>query len=217
MAFHSTDQGATWNPIIYPPGRPINVADLIAAPNPTGGTNVFVVGANGLYVSTNSGATWNSRTAGLPDSIVMSVGVAGTDIYVGTMNDGVWRRPLNQVLTDVKQPVSSAVPTEFRLEQNYPNPFNPTTKIAYTVPSTAGRNPYAESGNQEVGLLLSAYRIRLTVYDLLGREVAVLVNEAKQPGQYEVSFDGSNLASGTYLCRFTAGDFVQARKLVLLK
>jgi hypothetical protein len=59
--------------------------------------------------------------------------------------------------------------------------------------------------------------VKLAVYDLLGHEVAVLVNEVKQPGTYTVEFDGSNLASGVYLYRLTAGDFVETKKLVLLK
>jgi hypothetical protein len=92
----------------------------------------------------------------------------------------------------------------FGLEQNFPNPFNPATSIAYTVGG--------------VGLQASGFRdVRLVVYDLLGQEVAVLVNERKMPGSYEVKFDGSNLSSGVYLCRLTAGSFVETKKLLLLR
>jgi hypothetical protein len=89
------------------------------------------------------------------------------------------------------------VPKVFALEQNYPNPFNPKTEVRFQVPGASDVN--------------------ITVYDMLGRKVAVLVNERKLPGRYEVTFDGSRLASGTYFYRMAAGDFVQTRKLILLK
>jgi photosystem II stability/assembly factor-like uncharacterized protein len=102
------------------------------------------------------------------------------------------------LITDLKPTVSS-VPTEFRLEQNYPNPFNSTTKIGFRV-----------SG-------LGSSDVRLSVYDMLGREVAVLVNEKKAPGNYEVQFDGSGLASGVYVYRLSAGNYVESKRMLLLK
>jgi hypothetical protein len=104
---------------------------------------------------------------------------------------------------DVRQPVS-LLPTTTRLEQNYPNPFNPSTVIHYTV-----------GGNRGEGIGVSD--ISLIVYDVLGREVAVLVNEKKEPGNYEVRFDGRDLASGAYVYRLTAGSTVQSQKMLLLK
>jgi hypothetical protein len=86
---------------------------------------------------------------------------------------------------------------KFSLKQNYPNPFNPITTIAYSI----------EKGTD----------VRLTVYDVLGREVATLVNEAKKPGMYQVHFDASRLASGIYLYRIQAGSFVKTHKMMLLK
>ena len=85
----------------------------------------------------------------------------------------------------------------FSLEQNYPNPFNPSTKIQFTI----------------VNRQLTIVR----VYDVLGREVATLENEMKQPGTYTVEFDASNLASGVYLYRLKAGNFVETKRLVLLR
>ena len=97
-----------------------------------------------------------------------------------------------------------AVPPGFSLAQNYPNPFNPGTNIGYTVGAVSSQRA-ADSW------------VRLVVYDLLGREVAVLVDGKKQPGSYEVQFDGSGLSSGVYFYRLQAGDFVQTRRLLLLK
>jgi subtilisin family serine protease len=96
------------------------------------------------------------------------------------------------------------VPVAFALEQNYPNPFNPNTAIKYTVGVVSGQSPVAS-------------RVRLVVYDILGREVKVLMDEMKGAGKYEVQFDGSGLSSGVYLYRMEAGGFVQTRKLMLLK
>jgi subtilisin-like proprotein convertase family protein len=89
------------------------------------------------------------------------------------------------------------IPNYYSLSQNYPNPFNPVTKITYTLP---------KSGNVE-----------LKVYDILGREVATLVNEVKPAGIYDVNFNASNLASGIYFYRIKAGDFSSIKKMVLVK
>jgi chitinase len=96
------------------------------------------------------------------------------------------------------------VPREYALLQNYPNPFNPITSIKYTI-----------GGDRGWGLGVSD--VTLCVYDVLGREVAVLVNETKAPGAYDVTFDGTGLASGVYIYRLTAGDFAQSRKMLLIK
>ena len=85
----------------------------------------------------------------------------------------------------------------FSLSQNYPNPFNPSTKISYSI--------------------AAAGIVSLKIYDILGREVSTLVNEEKPVGRYEVNFNASQLASGVYFYQIKAGDFVQTKKLMLLK
>ena len=99
---------------------------------------------------------------------------------------------------------SEASPTDFQLDQNYPNPFNPTTSIGYTVGVVSGQSSAVSS-------------VRLAVFDLLGREVVVLVNEPKEPGFHTVTWDASGMASGIYICRLNAGGFSTARKLTLVK
>ena len=89
------------------------------------------------------------------------------------------------------------IPYEFSLGQNYPNPFNPSTRISYSL-------------NNEV-------QVNLSVYDMLGRKVAELVNERQGSGAYELEFDASSLASGIYLYKLSAGDFVSVKKMTLLK
>ena len=103
-------------------------------------------------------------------------------------------------------PMAVALPAAFNLLQNYPNPFNPKTRVRFSV-STGGRE----------GQVQSVSEVKLVVYDILGREVAVLVNERKSAGTYEVSFDGKGLASGVYIYRLTAGSFVQSKKMQLVR
>jgi len=88
-------------------------------------------------------------------------------------------------------------PVEFALDQNYPNPFNPATKISYSIP---------EAGNVE-----------LKVYDILGNEVITLVNEEKSPGKYIAEFNASTLASGVYMYTLRTNNFIQSKKMILMK
>ena len=92
---------------------------------------------------------------------------------------------------------NTAAPTAFALEQNYPNPFNPSTSIAFSVPEET--------------------HVRVAIYNGLGMEVAVLVDETMPAGSFETTFDATGLASGTYLCRMTANGFVQTRTMTLSK
>lgn len=98
------------------------------------------------------------------------------------------------ISTDVKE---NTLPVTFNLEQNFPNPFNPTTKITWQSPV----------GTHQV----------LKVYNILGNEVATLVNEFKPAGRYEINFDGSNLASGVYIYKLTAGEFTSSKKMILMR
>ncbi len=96
-------------------------------------------------------------------------------------------------------------PKKFILSQNYPNPFNPTTKIKFTIPSV-GTSRYS-----------GTVSVQLKVYDVLGNEVATLVNENKPAGSYEVEFDGTDLISGIYFYRIEAGSFIKTKKMILIK
>jgi aminopeptidase N len=98
--------------------------------------------------------------------------------------------------------ISSVVLEKYELEQNYPNPFNPTTKIKYCVPSNVKR----ETSN-----------IKLVVFDVTGKEVMTLVNEKQEAGTYEVTFDGSNLASGIYFYQLKTDNFIETKRMILIK
>jgi len=101
------------------------------------------------------------------------------------------------------------VPNTFSLSQNYPNPFNPSTTIRYAIPFLRGDESLSTSGG--------VVPITLKVYDILGNEVATLVSEQKEPGNYEVNFVASSIATGVYIYRLIAGNFIAAKKMILLK
>jgi hypothetical protein len=101
----------------------------------------------------------------------------------------------------------SIIINDFYLSQNYPNPFNPVTKIKFSIPPS--QNPLP--GGARGGL------VTLKVYDILANEVAVLVNEQKEPGSYEVEFDAANLSSGIYFYRLKSGSFIETKKMILLR
>lgn len=117
-------------------------------------------------------------------------------------NSGLTAAQLPQWGACPVMPVSNEIidadkPAEFALEQNYPNPFNPVTNIAFSIPRDAN--------------------VQLTVYNMLGQPVAELLNGRKAAGHHTVQFNAENLASGFYIYRITAGDFVSTRKLMLIK
>jgi hypothetical protein len=105
------------------------------------------------------------------------------------------------IFVDVDEQQDS--PLTFYLSQNYPNPFNPTTKIKFQIPLLGG--------DKRGGF------VTLKVYDVLGNEVTTLVNEEKQPGVYEVEFDGSKMASGVYYYRIKSDSFIETKKMILMK
>ena len=166
--------------------------------------------------SQNGKVDWSSVSSGfgLQASATSKVGSSVGEVIIGgsrlvnTEIEGGFIAGLvfRGVGAAVPEP-SAGLPVSFSLSQNYPNPFNPSTVIRFQVPA--------------------ASHVRLVVFDILGREVNVLVNEQKTPGTYEVKFSAnggstsgggaSGLASGVYFYRMQAGDFVDTKKFVLLK
>jgi photosystem II stability/assembly factor-like uncharacterized protein len=151
-----------------------------------------------MFNTTDGGNNWNLQGSETFASLYMVNSFSQSNIWsVG--NDGVILKYVDVPfsLPSVTNISKTGIPTGYSLTQNYPNPFNPSTIISYQL---AARS-----------------QVTLKVYDILGREVATLVNEEKSAGNYEVKFNANNLASGTYIYRFTAGNFVQTKKMLLLK
>lgn len=122
------------------------------------------------------------------------IGFEDVDLYVARLDSALTPPPPISVNL-----ISSQVPQKSELSQNYPNPFNPTTKIKFDI-----------SGS-------SAAQTFLSVYDITGKEISLLVNADLNPGSYEVSFDASGLSSGVYFYKISAGRFTDVKKMVLLK
>lgn len=161
-----------------------------------------------IEMSIDNGNTWSTIVDSIPDTgnyswvvaaqdsshecLIRISNLANGDIY--DISDGVFTIDM---VSGIEANNQNGIPEEFNLVQNYPNPFNPNTRISYAVPETSP--------------------VSIKVYDLTGQEVAVLVNEVKDAGRYELKFDASNLASGIYIYRMIAGNFSSVKKMNLLK
>jgi photosystem II stability/assembly factor-like uncharacterized protein len=167
----------------------------------------MVVGNNGLVrYTTNGGITWQEDDYfnGLTDGDIIALETVDFNTGIALVRNKTLDGGETTTMFIVSSEPLSAddyghlLPLKHSLEQNYPNPFNPTTNIGYRIP--------------EFGF------VTLKVYDLLGKEVATLVNEEKPAGNYEVNFDASGLSSGIYFYKLKVGnEFIETKKLVLLK
>jgi photosystem II stability/assembly factor-like uncharacterized protein len=151
--------------------------------------------------TTNGGENWTSQKTVFQYLSLNNIffvnsltgyAIGGSGIILKTTTGGV---------TFIKQ-ITQIVPDNYLLYQNYPNPFNPTTKIKFDIKK--------EFRSQES-------EVKLIIYDITGREIQTLVNEKLNPGTYEVTFDGTNYASGIYFYQLRSGEFVTTKKLILLK
>jgi hypothetical protein len=145
--------------------------------------------------------------------IVPDIEIVPTIRGIREGRDEVLEAALNYNITNVKEETPEIV-DEFKLHQNYPNPFNPATIIKYSIPSMDNLPSIESSGS---------VLVQLKIYDILGREVAALVNEEQGPGYYEVEWDASNQASGVYFYRLSVGafgqtsSFTEIKKMILLR
>lgn len=160
----------------------------------------YVRTSNIIYYSSNFGANW---IAEYTNPLTMqyrhiSMAYPGRGLWaVGTLGKISYHPPLP---TDIKK-ITTEVPGQYSLSQNYPNPFNSSTNIKFSVP--------------EVGH--SSQIVTLKVFDLQGKEVAVLVNETLQPGTYQVRFDAGNLTSGVYFYQLKTGYYTETKKMLTIK
>ena len=163
----------------------------------------YTVGPND--VDGGSNATWNRTDSGFIFKVNYVYDTTITNNGGGTTSKEVYHEEEHVVVevtpyknaTAVKSTQENSRPKEFALFQNYPNPFNPVTIIKYQIPK--------------------ASHVKLMIFDILGNQVAKLVDEDKSPGSYSVNFDGTALASGVYFYRIQAGNYVLTKKLILLK
>jgi len=186
----STDGGVTWAPLAA-----LGTGTITGIQGT--GSDYWYVRGTGVYRSTNDGAAWTQ---------VHTAAQTQNDISLGTGSNGclvAWSvGSTGSIAKMTGQPVginiyNNEVPKAYMLQQNYPNPFNPSTTIRFSIPT---------NGNVE-----------LKVYDLLGKEIAVLVNEYMPTGNYSVDFDASSISSGIYFYTLKSADFIETKKMVLIK
>jgi len=185
---------------------PVSLSFYVGDPD-SGGT--LITGTNGESIVTTVGAIdarenqtvqleWDIPTSVPPRSRIYAV-IDPENLMTELQenNNKGWSilggLGINVGVEDIEIPVVD----EFELSQNYPNPFNPQTRITYSISSEK--------------------KVSLKIYDILGREVVVLVNEVKPAGSYEANFNASNLASGVYFYRLHAGSFIKTKKMMLIK
>lgn len=168
-------------------------------------------------------ALTENATFHFPLTITKIALILGSDRVHGNTYEGIiYLDNLRLVYPDAVVSVEEyqIQPDQFVLYQNYPNPFNPSTTIKYTIPQVSvKRNAVSLQNNERFGE--SLYKVTLKIYDILGREVATLLNKEQQPGTYEVKFDASSakkeISSGIYIYKLSAGQFMSAKKMILLK
>jgi hypothetical protein len=185
--YRSADLGGTWE-YVAGPGQEFVIA--------WEGNLYMSTEFDGIRLSRDSGGHWES--AGFDASKEpWHLAFARGNLYAATFSNGVWRRPLQEILTLVPQEVRTAGPDAFALGQNYPNPFNSTTTIVYTLPDRS--------------------QVLLTIFDTSGRQIATPVDGVEGPGSRSVVFDATGLASGIYFYQLHCGNFSYTRRLVLLR
>jgi photosystem II stability/assembly factor-like uncharacterized protein len=186
--YRSTDSGLTW--------APTGLASPAVRSFATNSSDVIFAGTwvNGVYISTDYGVSWDSLNAGLTDKQITALFCDADDYLIaGTYNQGIFKTARKTTAVD-KQ--TDRPPIRFALLQNYPNPFNPSTTIRYGLPRQANAS--------------------LKIFNTLGQLVATLVDERKEAGSYQSTWN-ADVPSGIYFCRLQAGEFLETRKMILLK
>jgi photosystem II stability/assembly factor-like uncharacterized protein len=196
----TTDGGTTW----IPKNLPVN-GFLYSLHFPSANAG-YAVGYGGTIIkTTDAGETWFEQTS--PSWTLRTVYFINDNTGYACGSSGVILKTTDGggPPIGIKQ-LGNEVPKDNSLLQNYPNPFNPTTRIQFEI-----RPPLNPLLGKE-GTLTS-----LRIYDVLGREVAMIVNEQLKPGSYEVKWDGSNYPSGIYFYRLTTDGFTQTKKMLFVK
>ncbi|HMQ77970.1 MAG TPA: T9SS type A sorting domain-containing protein [Ignavibacteria bacterium] len=157
------------------------------------GTNFWMItrGSINIYNTTNNGDNWSNYSSVYQYSDI-AASRSGSRIWIATLSQYV----LKDVVNSVSQ-ISSQIPRDYELLQNYPNPFNPVTNIEFSIPKSSF--------------------ITLTIYDISGREIEVLVNQNMNAGTYKADWDASKYSSGIYFYRYEAGEYSETKKMILVK
>jgi photosystem II stability/assembly factor-like uncharacterized protein len=193
--YFSARSDSNWQTIPVSPFRLVGSL-VISGPKLFAGTD------SGVFLSTNGGLGWCCVNSGL-NVKVAALAVHNGSLFVGTHEGGIWRRSLSELISSTREGQPTQLSVDYNLGQNYPNPFNPSTKIRFSIPARS--------------------RVRLTIFNLLGQQVAELANEEMGAGNFERVWN-ANVASGLYFYRLEAVSvsnpskrFVDVKKMVLVR
>lgn len=202
--YMSRDSGATWSMSPGMIGLPVGMDDhhisAIGVTEPESGVPMIVaaVQSAGVYVSNDLGEHWSKVAFGEANVLAVNALLIHDGwLYVSTASDGIWRMPVTDLQTGSVQSSGLLVPVEDALEQNFPNPFNPTTNITYALAQPS--------------------HVRLSIFDLLGREVDVLIDGDVPAGSHQFTWNAGERPSGVYFARLTANGRHRVRKLLLTR
>lgn len=189
LIMRTSDRGQNWASIPVPANT---IFYGVQFPTPSIG---YLSGKDNVWKSTDSGLNWFSIYNHNAQELYSLHFINASTGYVCGDSGVVFKTTTGGVIGI--NPISTEVPNDYLLYQNYPNPFNPTTNIKFAIPK--------------------ASFVKLAVYDILGREVEILVNESLTPGTYEVKWDASKVSSGIYFYRLNAENFSDIRKMSFIK
>ena len=193
--YKTTNGGQTWNNISG--NLPDSPANDVLIYYPGYATSVYLVAMDiGVFMTNDYGNSWIELAQGLPNTVAIHLDYNQTanKVRIGTHGRGVYE--ITGLVTGIVN-INNQTPEKYTLSQNYPNPFNPTTLIRFSI-----------LGNENV---------KLKVYNLLGKEIATLVNKNLNAGTYDINFDGSKLSSGVYIYKIETDNFTDSKKMILKK
>jgi hypothetical protein len=204
------DGGKTWpyvTPIIGGWGN-----DFEFVPNDP--SKIWFTNMNTLFFSSDTGKTWVHKPLLYSQARMRDIEFINPKIGWIISDGSLFLKSSTGGLVGGIEKID-LLPAEFQLHQNYPNPFNPETTISYVIPSLGNLKDFSSNTSTRNDNI----HVTLKVYDVLGREIATLVDEVKQPGVYNSKFSilNSQLSSSVYFYRLQAGDFTSVKKMMLIK
>ncbi len=193
--FYSTNKGLNWIP------RNNGLTNLVISSLAINGDKILIGNPSGVFLSTNNGVNWTMMNSGIEGIYIKRLAIKDAYVFAGTSYRGIWRRPLSEFVLDIDNSRNEILHSII-LNQNYPNPFNPSTTIKYTI-SAPGK-------------------VSLIVYNILGQQIRILVNDKRNVGDYEITWDGKDnygnpVSSGIYIYKLQTGDLIKSNKMLLLK
>ena len=198
----SSNSGGSWS--LFPAPGTGNITGVSGSPVPVDNLPLYAYmwftrsGGSSIYYSFGSSNWVTEYTAPSGTYRHMSLTLAPTGFWAVRTNGGI---SYHTPYAGVRQ-TSASSPQEFALSQNYPNPFNPVTRIKFDIASVGARY---------------IVPVRIVIFDVLGQEIATLVNKKLQPGTYETEWDASNYPSGVYFYKLITADYTETKKMILIK